>query len=194
MNITDQTCLQEAQKVRKNPATEPVPKPLTSINKHNLSPSSPTTQYKPYQQPSKAMSPVKPYQSNNYQQPSFKPNSRGMPGAVNRGHKGSAIFNNHNHGPNQPQCASCFQIIRGPFISAVGKIWCPNHFICANQSCCMSLIDVGFVEENGKLYCEKDYADYLAPKCHKCHSTILAECCSALDKTYHPECFCCAKW
>ncbi|RNA14513.1 LIM domain-binding 3-like isoform X1, partial [Brachionus plicatilis] len=171
-------------------------KPSNSKNfsqrRHSYIPSSPTTQYKPYQQPSKAMSPVKPYQSNNYQQPSFKPNSHGMPGAVNRGHKGSAIFNNHNHGPNQPQCASCFQIIRGPFISAVGKIWCPNHFICANQSCCMSLIDVGFVEENGKLYCEKDYADFLAPKCHKCHNTILAECCSALDKTYHPECFCCA--
>ena len=201
MNINDRTYLQQAEKVRKNPTEpEPVPRPLVSINKHNLSPLSPMTQYKPYQQPlapnCKPQSPIKPYQANNlnnFNQTSPTPSQR-TTGAANRGLKGSAIFKNQNHGLNQPQCASCFQIIRGPFISAVGKIWCPNHFICANQSCGTSLLEVGFVEENGKLYCEKDYGEFLAPNCNKCHQTIIAECCYALDKTYHPECFACVRW
>lgn len=197
MHINDRTYLQQAQKMRKNPAQpEPIPRSLIQVpvNKQNLSPKSPMTQYKPYQAPCKPQSPIKPYQTNNFNQTSPRPSFKAPGGAANRGFKGSAIFKNQNHGPSQPQCASCYQIIRGPFISAVGKIWCPHHFICANQSCGMSLLEVGFVEENGKLYCEKDYGEFLAPNCNKCQRAILAECCYALDKTYHPECFVCVKW
>lgn len=38
---------------------------------------------------------------------------------------------------------------RGPFITALGKTWCPNHFSCAQASCGKSLQDCGFVEEQG---------------------------------------------
>jgi hypothetical protein len=64
-------------------------------------------------------------------------------------------------------------LFRGPFISAVGKIWCPSHFVCAHPTCGTSLIEVGFVEENGKLYCESDFEKYFAPQCNKCQKTIL---------------------
>ena len=64
-------------------------------------------------------------------------------------------------------CVCC----RGPFISAVDKIWCPNHFVC--RACGTNLLDVCFVEENGELYCEKDFERYFAPQCHKCHLTIM---------------------
>jgi PDZ and LIM domain protein 5/6/7 len=74
-------------------------------------------------------------------------------------------------GSNIPNCATCHQLVRGPFVSAMGKVWCPNHFVCA--SCSVNLEDVGFVEENGQLYCEQDYAAYFAPHCYKCQQTIM---------------------
>ena len=41
-------------------------------------------------------------------------------------------------------------LCRGPFITALGKTWCPNHFVCSMDSCRQSLQDVGFVEEKSK--------------------------------------------
>ena len=79
-------------------------------------------------------------------------------------------------GSNLPTCASCHQLICGPFISAVGKIWCPNHFVCAHANCGSNLHDVGFVEEGGKLYCERDFETYMAPTCHKCRNKIVGVC------------------
>ena len=39
---------------------------------------------------------------------------------------------------------------RGPFITALGRTWCPPCFICNMDSCRKSLQEVGFVEEKGK--------------------------------------------
>ena len=41
----------------------------------------------------------------------------------------------------------CF---RGPFITALGRTWCPSNFVCNMDSCRKSLQDVGFVEEKGE--------------------------------------------
>jgi len=62
---------------------------------------------------------------------------------------------------------------RGPFISALDKTWCPDHFMCANPSCRTPLISIGFVEEEGQLYCEGDYEKYFAPRCGKCGRAIV---------------------
>ena len=40
-------------------------------------------------------------------------------------------------------------LYRGPFITALGRTWCPGHFTCAQASCGRSLQEVGFVEEQG---------------------------------------------
>lgn len=69
---------------------------------------------------------------------------------------------------------------RGPFVVAMGKTWCPDHFICANPRCGQKLIDIGFVEENGFLYCEKDYELYFAPHCAKCEAAIVGVCITVL--------------
>lgn len=63
-------------------------------------------------------------------------------------------------------------IYRGPFITALGRIWCPEHFICVNATCRRQLQDIGFVEENGQLYCEYCFEQYIAPACDKCHAKI----------------------
>ncbi|XP_060598497.1 PDZ and LIM domain protein 7-like isoform X2 [Ruditapes philippinarum] len=110
-------------------------------------------------------------------------------GAV-RGKLGDAVVKTGDGG-RVPVCASCGAPIRGPFVVAMGKSWCPDHFICANPRCGEKLIDIGFVEENGFLYCEKDYELYFAPHCAKCEAAIIGECVNALNKQYHPACFLC---
>ena len=61
---------------------------------------------------------------------------------------------------------------RGPFVSALGKTWCPGCFMCSTQACKQPLIDMGFVEEQGSLHCEVCYEQYFAPICAKCGKRI----------------------
>ncbi|XP_033114226.1 PDZ and LIM domain protein 7-like isoform X10 [Anneissia japonica] len=92
-------------------------------------------------------------------------------------------------GTRTPTCEGCGQIIRGPFVSAVGKNWHPEHFVCAH--CHEPLQNIGFVEEKGKIYCEKDYTNLYAPKCSKCMKSVAGKCVNALGGQFHPECFVC---
>ncbi|XP_059048357.1 PDZ and LIM domain protein Zasp isoform X3 [Achroia grisella] len=94
-------------------------------------------------------------------------------------------------GSRVPLCASCNGNIRGPFITALGRIWCPEHFVCVNATCRRHLQDIGFVEENGQLYCEYCFEQYIAPACDKCHAKIKGDCLNAIGKHFHPECFNC---
>ena len=54
---------------------------------------------------------------------------------------------------------------------ALNKCWCPNHFTCAK--CDTELINMGFIELEGKIYCESDYEQYFAPKCSRCSKSIV---------------------
>ena len=38
------------------------------------------------------------------------------------------------------------------------------HFVCAHPSCGVNLQDVVFFEENGNLYCEKNYEVFFLPQ------------------------------
>ncbi len=58
----------------------------------------------------------------------------------------------------------------GPFVSAIGKTWHPEHFCC--DSCKVSLQNQQFVEEENKLYCQKCFANF-APSCSSCGETII---------------------
>merc|ERR1711884_285324 len=91
-----------------------------------------------------------------------------------------------------PICGACQGQIRGPFITALGRTWCPGCFTCAQATCCQSLQEMGFVEEQGRLYCEDCYGKYLAPSCSKCRKKITGNCLKAMGTNFHPECFVCA--
>ncbi|CAB0033568.1 unnamed protein product [Trichogramma brassicae] len=80
----------------------------------------------------------------------------------------------------------------GPFISALGSIWCPEHFVCVNPQCRRGLQDIGFVEEKGQLYCEYCFEKFIAPSCNKCNNKIKGDCLNAIGKHFHPQCFSCA--
>jgi hypothetical protein len=90
-----------------------------------------------------------------------------------------------------PVCSGCGIAIRGPFVSALDKTWCPDHFVCANPNCRVPLVNCGFVEEAGQLFCERDYEQYFAPHCGKCGRSIIGEVVNALKNTFHMNCFLC---
>ena len=48
-----------------------------------------------------------------------------------------------------------------------------------------------FFERESKPFCENCYHTMFSPRCARCDSAILDKCVSALDRTWHPECFVC---
>ncbi|XP_047185221.1 PDZ and LIM domain protein 5a isoform X3 [Scophthalmus maximus] len=93
-------------------------------------------------------------------------------------------------GTRTPMCGHCNMVIRGPFLVAMGKSWHKEEFNCAH--CRTSLADIGFVEEQGCVYCEHCYEDFFAPTCSRCQTKILGEVINALKQTWHVYCFQCA--
>jgi len=92
-------------------------------------------------------------------------------------------------GKRTPMCAHCNQVIRGPFLVALGKSWHPEEFNCAH--CKNTMAYIGLVEEKGALYCELCYEKFFAPECGRCQRKILGEVINALKQTWHVSCFVC---
>ncbi|XP_030079780.1 PDZ and LIM domain protein Zasp isoform X12 [Drosophila hydei] len=132
------------------------------------------------------------YNNNNYNRGAG--GKAGAFGATSAPKRGRGILNKAaGPGVRIPLCNSCNVQIRGPFITALGRIWCPDHFICVNGNCRRPLQDIGFVEEKGDLYCEYCFEKYLAPTCSKCAGKIKGDCLNAIGKHFHPECFTCGQ-
>ncbi|KAM4634943.1 PDZ and LIM domain protein 5b [Polymixia lowei] len=93
-------------------------------------------------------------------------------------------------GTRTPMCSKCNNVIRGPFLVAMGMSWHPEEFNCSH--CHSSLVERGFVEEKGQVYCEHCYEEFLAPTCTCCQQKILGEVMNALKQTWHVYCFVCA--
>ncbi|XP_034463809.1 LIM domain-binding protein 3-like isoform X4 [Hippoglossus hippoglossus] len=89
-----------------------------------------------------------------------------------------------------PLCGACNNIIRGPFLVALGRSWHPEEFNC--HYCHMSLADASFVEEQNSVYCENCYEEFFAPTCARCNTKIMGEVMHALRQTWHTTCFVCA--
>uniref|UniRef100_H2YS36 Uncharacterized protein n=1 Tax=Ciona savignyi TaxID=51511 RepID=H2YS36_CIOSA len=88
-------------------------------------------------------------------------------------------------------CEGCKQQIRGPYLTAQGKNWHPDEFVCASPNCGRPLQNVGFIEEKGQRYCSDCYEKYFAHSCAKCHKKIVGVMMHALNQTWHVTCFVC---
>ncbi|VVC31721.1 Hypothetical protein CINCED_3A005226 [Cinara cedri] len=149
----------------------------------------------PFHTPSKVFSNAKPYEAPK-QTPTPPKFTGGSNQVIQSGLEKLTIKEDVDNNALQliknPECNCCHtQITRGPFITALGKIWCPEHFICTNEKCRRPLQDIGFVEEDNGLYCEYCFEQYLAPVCNKCTKKIKGDCLNAIGKQFHPECFKC---
>uniref|UniRef100_A0A3B5KS19 LIM zinc-binding domain-containing protein n=1 Tax=Xiphophorus couchianus TaxID=32473 RepID=A0A3B5KS19_9TELE len=88
-------------------------------------------------------------------------------------------------------CSACQKPVVGQVVTALGKVWHPEHFVCTQ--CEMELGSRNFFEKDGRPYCESDYFTLFSPHCANCSKPILNKMVTALDKNWHPECFCCVK-
>ncbi|XP_056433341.1 transforming growth factor beta-1-induced transcript 1 protein-like isoform X1 [Gadus chalcogrammus] len=88
-------------------------------------------------------------------------------------------------------CCACQKPVVGQVVTALGKVWHPEHFVCSE--CEAELGSRNFFEKDGRPYCESDYFTLFSPHCAHCSKPILNKMVTALDKNWHPECFCCVK-
>ncbi|XP_078083012.1 paxillin a isoform X2 [Mustelus asterias] len=88
-------------------------------------------------------------------------------------------------------CAACKKPIAGQVVTAMGRTWHPEHFVCIH--CQEEIGSRNFFERDGQPYCEKDYHNLFSPRCYYCNGPILDKVVTALDKTWHPEHFFCAQ-
>eukprot|EP01117_Protostelium_nocturnum_P002167 TRINITY_DN12804_c0_g1_i1.p1 TRINITY_DN12804_c0_g1~~TRINITY_DN12804_c0_g1_i1.p1 ORF type:complete len:454 (-),score=122.65 TRINITY_DN12804_c0_g1_i1:68-1429(-) len=88
-----------------------------------------------------------------------------------------------------PPCAECGEMIIGQCISALGKTFHPEHFVC--HHCNKPFPGGAFVEHEGFPYCELDYNQIHCPRCANCTLPIIDRCISAGEKKYHPNHFNC---
>ncbi|KCV69420.1 paxillin [Fonticula alba] len=114
---------------------------------------------------------------------------KSLSGATFFEHNSNSFCDKCYHDRFSPRCAYCDGAIRDRCINALGKTWHPDHFFCSQ--CGKSFGDSGFMEKDGKAYCEEDYFNMFAPKCGGCDQAIMADCITALSRQWHPACFVC---
>ncbi|XP_043924519.1 paxillin isoform X1 [Protopterus annectens] len=88
-------------------------------------------------------------------------------------------------------CGACKKPIAGQVVTAMGRTWHPEHFVCTH--CLEEIGSRNFFERDGQPYCEKDYHNLFSPRCYYCNGPILDKVVTALDRTWHPEHFFCAQ-
>jgi len=88
-----------------------------------------------------------------------------------------------------PKCGHCDKPVLDRCITALGKKWHVDHFICTQ---CLKPFGAGnFYEKDGRPYCEADFFALYAPKCTACNEPIRGDCINALGSQWHPEHFVC---
>ncbi|XP_071287751.1 PDZ and LIM domain protein 5 isoform X1 [Agelaius tricolor] len=166
------------------------PAPANSSPATALKPVAPLGSAKGWQPPSQA-APVSGWTSNSIKSPGTTAPSEKAATAPQLNEQDTLVQRAEHipAGKRTPMCAHCNQVIRGPFLVALGKSWHPEEFNCAH--CKTSMAYIGFVEEKGMLYCEVCYEKFFAPECSKCQRKILGEVINALKQTWHVSCFVC---
>jgi len=87
-------------------------------------------------------------------------------------------------------CASCHKPILGRSVTALGKVWHPDHFVCF--SCHEPFAGSNFYEHDGKPYCEVHFTQNFGTACAKCNRPVVHNAIHFLDKVYHTEHFTCS--
>jgi len=89
-----------------------------------------------------------------------------------------------------PRCGHCEKPVMDRCITALGKKWHVDHFICTQ---CLNPFNGGnFFEKDGRPYCETDFFNLFAPKCASCNEPIKGDCINALGSQWHQEHFACS--
>lgn len=79
--------------------------------------------------------------------------------------RGKAYHPDCFHERFSPRCHACKQPIEGKYLRALGKLWHPEHFVCAH---CGNPLPGNYYEYRGKPYCREDYLLLFREKCTLC--------------------------
>lgn len=91
-----------------------------------------------------------------------------------------------------PRCGKCGDAIVGEVVNAMKDTFHMNCFTCVQ---CRVAIGTGsFHIEEGKVYCQKDWAQLFQTKCYGCQFPIEPgdRWVEALNENWHSECFNCS--
>ncbi|KAM9208229.1 transforming growth factor beta-1-induced transcript 1 protein isoform 2-T2 [Dugong dugon] len=86
-------------------------------------------------------------------------------------------------------CGSCNKPIAGQVVTALGRAWHPEHFVCGG--CSTALGGSSFFEKDGAPFCPECYFERFSPRCGLCNQPIQHKMVTALGTHWHPEHFCC---
>uniref|UniRef100_F6TPM3 Transforming growth factor beta 1 induced transcript 1 n=1 Tax=Equus caballus TaxID=9796 RepID=F6TPM3_HORSE len=86
-------------------------------------------------------------------------------------------------------CGSCNKPIAGQVVTALGRAWHPEHFVCGG--CSLALGGSSFFEKDGAPFCPECYFERFSPRCGLCNQPIRHKMVTALGTHWHPEHFCC---
>ncbi|XP_054279165.1 leupaxin-like [Macrosteles quadrilineatus] len=89
----------------------------------------------------------------------------------------------------KPSCANCNKPITEVVLAALGQTWHPEHFTCAH--CEQPIKETAFRVRDGKPFCEADYVRLFVKNCRSCGERITGSILTALNETWHQECFKC---
>lgn len=94
------------------------------------------------------------------------------------------------------QCAQCRKPITGRSITALGKQWHPEHFVCAQ--CEQPFGGNNYMIQGGKPYCEADWVNLFGKQCAYCEKQIgsgavKSELADGVEYMFHPEHFKCCQ-
>jgi len=87
-----------------------------------------------------------------------------------------------------PHCAHCDQPITDRCVTALGKKWHPEHFMCSQ---CLQPLTSGFLERDGAAFCERCFYSAFSFKCAGCGQPIRGEFINAMGEKWHPDHFSC---
>jgi hypothetical protein len=89
------------------------------------------------------------------------------------------------------KCARCGKPCKGRSVTALGKVWHPDHFVC--HICAVPFVESNFFENDGLPYCQTHYIQLFGDNCAFCKEPILKGAMRFLEKAYHEEHFLCSQ-
>jgi len=89
-----------------------------------------------------------------------------------------------------PICGACRRPIEGRVVTALGKHWCVEHFVCAK--CEKPFNGNRHYERKGLAYCETHYHQLFGNLCYVCNQVIQGDVFTALNKAWCVNHFACS--
>ncbi len=84
-------------------------------------------------------------------------------------------------------CKQCGKPVHGGYVTALGAVWHPEHFVCA--ACNLPFDGASFNVHENKPYHSACYLEQVAPRCAACGKPLTGRYVQSDGKPYHANCY-----